>query len=257
VIRILQAERFQMIEDLVNNNNVVTIKELCEKLRISKASVRRDLKILEERMKLIRAHGGAISISQGTSMEPPFKVKKDYHLDEKERIAEAAVKLIKPGETILLDAGTTTFELAKKLLNFKNLIVATNDIAIAMELSKNSNLTLIVIGGILKKEYYTLTGIFSEMILKEIRVDKSFIGTDAVDVDFGIMNFNMEEVPVKRLMINAAKEKIVLCDHSKFKNVAFINICHLDKIDKFITGKDIDQNILKKLQDKDIDITVV
>jgi DeoR/GlpR family transcriptional regulator of sugar metabolism len=238
---ILPAERLQLVIEVVNESKVVTIEDLCGRLNVSKATVRRDLKELEQKNKLIRTHGGALAISE--QHEPPFLIRKSWHIEEKRRIAEAAYRLIKPGEAVILDSGTTAFELAKKLAMIENITVVTNDIIIAMELSTNKNIDLIVIGGKLRKDFYTLTGIFAETVLKNIRVDKYFIGADAVDLEFGLMNYNTEEIPIKKLMIAAAKEKIALCDHSKFESVALANICPLAAIDKIITGQELNPDI--------------
>lgn len=234
--------------EIVKECKVVTIEELCSKLNVSKATIRRDLKELEQNNKLIRTHGGALAIQDNKVPEPTFKVRKNWDIEEKNRIAEAACKYIKPGEVIILDSGTTTLQLAKKMGSFKNITVVTNDIIIAMELSQNKDIDLIVIGGKLRKDFYTLTGIFTEMVLKNIRVDKCFIGADAIDIEFGLMNYNTEEIPVKKLMLTSSREKYALCDHSKFDAVALANICPMDGVNKIITGTETSTETIEKFK---------
>ena len=252
----LPAERLKMVLDVVNEMKVVTIEDLCYQLAVSKATVRRDLKELEQNNKIIRTHGGALSFGDHGPYEPPFRVKSKWNIEEKQRIAEVACRYINPGEAIILDSGTTTLELAKKITMIENLTVITNDLIIAMELSQYQNINLIVIGGKLKKDFYTLTGIFAEMVLKNIRADKYFIGADAVDRELGLMNYNTEEIPIKKLMIASAKKRYALCDHSKFEGVAVANICSFECIDQIITGTEIDPEILKKFTNTGVEIEI-
>lgn len=253
---LLPAERLNLVQDVINEMKVVTIEDLCYKLAVSKATVRRDLKDLERNNKIIRTHGGALSIGDHGPYEPPFREKSSWHIEEKQRIAEAACHYINPGEAIILDSGTTILELAKKVTAIENLTVITNDLIIAMELSQYQNINLIVIGGKLKKDFFTLTGIFAEMVLKNIRADKYFVGADAVDRELGLMNYNTEEIPIKKLMIASAKKRYALCDHSKFEGVAVANICSFDSINKIITGSEIGPEMLDKFSNVGVEIEI-
>jgi DeoR/GlpR family transcriptional regulator of sugar metabolism len=253
----LAAERLQMILDEINRSGVVTIDSLCAQFNVSKPTIRRDLKRLEALNKISRTHGGALSRFKGTAFDPPFQIRKEWYIEEKGRIAEAAIDYIHNHETIILDSGTTTLELAKRLGSRKKVIIATNDIAIAMELADKKNIDLILIGGALRKDFYTLIGSFTETMLQNIRVDKVFLGADSIDLDLGFMNYNLEEIPVKRLMLKAAKEKIVLCDHSKFETIAFAKICSFDEIDRLVTGKEINPEIHRRLVECNLKVELV
>lgn len=257
MIIIIQVERLQLIVDLVMSKEVVTIEELCEAFGVSKATMRRDLKELEGYNKLMRTHGGAMTVARGTSFEPSFNMKKGSCIDEKKKIAQAALNLIKPGDTIILDAGTTTLELARKMYAVKNITVLTNDLYIAFELAQNTDINLIVMGGLLRKGVYTLFGHFTEMMAGEIHVDKVFLGADAINPDYGVMNSNFDEIQVKKLMIQAAKEKVILCDHTKFDSVALANVCSLMVIDRIITGRETRPEIVEFLKEAGINIETV
>lgn len=257
MIKIWKSERFKKIMELISVQNVVSIEDLCKVLNVSKATIRRDITELDKVGKLTKTHGGAVSFEFGTSKEPPFLLKKDYNVQEKIRIAEAAYKSIKPGETIILDSSTTILELANHLVNAKNLMIVTNDLLIATKLASNTALDVLVIGGELRKQYYTMIGLFSQMVLKEIHADKVFLGVDGVDLESGFMLYNIEESQVKKLMIESAKELIVLCDHTKFSNIALVNICPLERAKKIITGSEIDKKIVEKLKNLNINVEIV
>ncbi|MEA4812460.1 MAG: hypothetical protein VB108_07825 [Anaerolineaceae bacterium] len=184
-------------------------------------------------------------------------MREDLFLDEKRRIAAAALSLIHETETILLDSGTTVYELSKLLLNTKNIYIATNDLKTAMLLTQNLDSELTVFGGALRKQHYSLNGYFTESIIKQIHADKVFLGVDAVDLDIGYMNFSVEEVQSKKLMIQASSQVIVLCDHSKFEKIAFINTCRFDEVDLVITGKEIKKEILKRLEEMKVNVMIV
>ena len=259
MVIILQVERLKSVIKLIEEKDIVKINDLCEKYSVSKATIRRDLKKLEENKKIIRIYGGAVKITRGTSIELPFNIKKTLYTEEKQRIGAAAFKEIKQGETIIIDAGTTTLELARKIKLIKNITIVTNDLTIANELNNDGSdtINLVVVGGILRKGFYRITGIFAEIMLKSIHADKAFLGVDAVDLKYGFMGFNIEEIPIKRLMLKASKKTIILCDHTKFETVAFIDICSFAQVDKIITGKEINSGILRKFKEQNIEIEVV
>ena len=256
-MKIWQSERLKIIKELINTKNIVSIEDLHKILNVSRATVRRDLRELNKNGKLTRVHGGAVSNEFGSINEPPYIIRKDYFIQEKMRIADAASKHIQPGEKIILDSSTTVMGLTKNLGTISNLTVITNDLLIANKLAMINEINLLVVGGELRKQFYTLTGIFSHMILKEIRADKLFLGVDAVDLNAGFMNSNTELVQVQKLMIEASKELIVLCDHSKFLNISLFKICPLKKASRIITGNETDPEIVKRIQDQGINIEIV
>lgn len=257
MIKIIREERIEIIREELKRKGVVTAKDLTKMLGVSRSTIFRDLSDMEQAKELKCIRGGAVALTSKTSYEPPFEVRKDMFFEEKKRIAAAAVSMIQENETLILDSGTTVYEVAKALVNHKKLYIATNDLQSAMALTENHNINLIVIGGTLRNSYYSLSGIFTESIITQIHADKLFLGVDAVDMDIGFMNFSVDEIKTKRLMIQSSHQVIVLCDHSKFESVAFANICHFDDVDMIITGKEIDKNVLKKLEDKGVKVLVV
>lgn len=254
----IREQRIKAILEHLEQNGVVSVEELTREFAVSRSTIHRDLCELEELNKLQCIRGGAVGIHRKTSQEAPFSTRKDIFLEEKRRIGDAALSMVRKNETLLLDSGTTVGEFAKKLAVFKDeCYVATNDLQSAVALSKNTNIVLTVLGGLLRHQHYSMNGYFTESLIAQIHADRVFLGVDAVDLDIGFMNFSMEEVQTKRLMLQAAKQVIVLCDHSKFESIAFVNICPLNRVDMVITGKEINPDILRKLQEQNINVQTV
>lgn len=253
----LQAERYQCIVSEVNKHGFISVDDLMKTLSVSRSTLRRDLVELEQMNRLIRARGGAISMKNGTSHEPEIEYRKGLQQEEKHRIAEAALSFVHERDTILLDSGTTTMELAKLLGRFNSLMVATYDLYIASELSTMNNISLVVAGGMLRHKSNTMVGYFTEKVISEIHADRFFLSADAIDVDHGCMCYSIEEISVKKSMIRSAKEVILLGDHTKFETIAFINVCSLNEIDTIITGSDIDPLRLARLREMGINVILV
>lgn len=253
----LQAERLEKILQYVNEKGFVKNSDLMEMFQVSKPTIIRDLLKLESQNLIVRTHGGATSIKKGTRFEPRHTIKENQSTHKKEKIALLAKKLIHPGETILLDSGSTTYALAKQLLTVKNVTIITNDINIAMCLSKNEEIELVVLGGQKRSGVYSLVGPFTEEALRNLYVDKVFLGADAVDVNRGITNSNIDEINIKKMMIAIAKETILLADSSKFNNVAFSKIADIDALDVIITDREIyEKHVLEALSDRNITIHI-
>jgi len=220
---------------LLSETGYVTITELADKLGISPITIRRDLLTMEKEGICIRKRGGAVSHSQRVTMELPYTIKQVQNVEAKRRIAEAAARLVEDGDTIILDSGSTTFALAQKLASRNRLSVVTNDLQIATKLAANPNINLICTGGVARSNVFSLQGELAESCIRNLRVDMTFLGADAVHPDGGIFNVNIEEVAIKRAMINAAANVILLADSSKFEVPGFAKICELAQIDTVIT----------------------
>lgn len=259
----IPAERYKRIIDLVSERRFISLNEITELLNISKSTLRRDIKELEQMGHLIHTRGG-VSLSEeditrhSVSHEASVNVRRSECQEEKARIAKVAVKYIHPNDTIFLDSGTTTYELAKELSKYtQHLMVATNDLSSALEMSKNDNLELVVIGGKLRKQNDSMIGYFSDSIISQMHADTAFVSTDAVDGRKGMMAFSLDEVTGKKAMIGGAQEVILLCDHTKFSRIAFVTISDLDHIDRLITGKEVDPSALKPFYELGIDVDLV
>jgi len=247
-----QIERQEQIFNYINKKRKASVKELSNYFNVSKVTIRRDLDELVEKGLAIKIHGGVLSIHNNLSYEIPYDKKFSVNADEKRKIGLTAANLVENGEVVIFDSGSTTFEVAANL-NKKDITVITNDIKIAMEVAHKPNISLMVAGGSLEKSVYTLIGPETEEFLSKIHVNKTFLGADAISIEHGITNRTLFEVPVKKYMIKAADEVIVVADHSKLNKKVFYYLCNLDEIDKLIIDR-IDEDMRKRLNEMGIEV---
>ncbi|MBM7624168.1 DeoR/GlpR family DNA-binding transcription regulator [Sporohalobacter salinus] len=249
-------ERQKKILELIKQRDSVKVNQLSEKFSVSPSTIRRDLKELEQENLIKRTHGGAVN-NESMKFEPSVSEKEEQRLKEKEWIGSAAANLVVDGESIILDAGTTTAQIAKNLTEGSDLTVITNGINVAAELEKIEGIEILVAGGRLKQKTLSLIGSIAQQMLKKIKVDKAFIGVNGITVEDGLTTPDIEEAKTKEIMIETAKEVIVVADHSKFGQVTFAQICSLEKIDKIITDKTIDDEILDEYLQLGIDVDII
>ena len=171
--------------------------------------------------------------------------------------AKEAVQYINKNESIFLDSGSTVFEMTRFLEAFDHITVATNDLYIAQNLTNAESVEVTVIGGSLRKHYYTLTGFFAGLVLENLRFDHAFLGIDTISQKGGLMITNIEEVELKRKVKERANNTIILCDHSKFEQESFLKVCNLEDVDVIITGKELDRDVYKRYVDAGVNIVVV
>lgn len=249
----LKAERYQAIVDYVNENGAASVEELAKLTQVSMATVRRDLIQLAQNKVLLRTHGGAVTYRQDAAEELPIEVRSQMNRESKDQVAEAAVSLIHEDTTIYIGAGSTGRALAAKLGAFHRLTVLTNDLDVAREVAATDN-TLIVAGGQLKKGSWTLYGYFTEQMLQELQVDQAFMIVDAIDLNSGFMDYSVDEVTLKRLVIHNAKHCYMLCNAEKFDITAFVNVCALDAVEGVVTNAELEPSVLNALRDTGLQV---
>ncbi|MEA4893824.1 MAG: DeoR/GlpR family DNA-binding transcription regulator [Oscillospiraceae bacterium] len=242
----LKAERQHKIAEFVNTRGVATVDELSDDLKVSKATIRRDLEEMHQDGIIMRTHGGAVRGSDPMAEEVPINIRAHLHKDEKVLVAAAAAELIEEGSTIFIGPGTTAQQLAGRLGKFHHLTVLTNDIDVAKAISYTDNI-LIVTGGQLKRGSCTLYGFFTEQMLNDLKVDTAFMAVDAVDSAKGFMDFGVDEVTNKRMVIRNAKRCIMLCDLYKFETSALVNVCPLNDADIVVTNEGLAEEYIEKL----------
>ncbi len=247
----LPAKRHENILKYVNKYKTGSVDDLSNLLHVSKITVRRDLDELSAKGLLLRTHGGAISVYSYLAVEIPSTEKSSLFIEEKRRMGKAAADLINDDDIIVLDSGTTTFEIAKNLHN--QVTVITNDLKIAMELSLKDFVTLYITGGLVENNLFSTIGKSTENFFNEFHADKSFLGADAISLKYGITNRTVSQVPIKRSIAMSGALKIVVADHSKFEKEVFVNVGLLDEIDVIITDK-MDDDYKKKYEDLGIKI---
>jgi DeoR family fructose operon transcriptional repressor len=247
-------ERKSKIIERLNKYGKVKVCDLSQRYEVSEVTIRRDLQELEEDKLIKRVHGGAV-LNDNTKFEPTFSEKIDKFYDEKESVGRLAASMIVDGDTVALDAGTTTLSIARYIVA-KNITVLTNSVDIAYELAKKQDVEVIVTGGTLRWETRAMVGPVADNTLKNFRVDKAFIGTNAICIINGLSTPNIIEANTKREMIRIAKQTIVVCDHTKFNSVSFAKIVDLDSVDIIITDNKLDTELLEKFEEKDVKIMI-
>lgn len=252
----LTVKRWEEIIRILERDGSIDVNTLSDQFGVTAKTIRQDLAELEAKGLLERVHGGAVYKSNGNGLFPILE-RKQHNLEEKERIAAAALKYIKNGDTIILDGGSTTLQLAKRLPE-QCLVVITNDLIIAGELLPRESITLYLTGGKLRREgVYTLLGREAERIINSYNVNRLFLATSALDFEQGLTVLSEEEAEIKKAMFNAAKEVICLADYSKFHKVAFVPFAPLKKIDRLITDDRISKTDLNRLATLGIKVDVV
>ena len=236
-------ERSKELLDYINAHGYVSFSELCREFQVSSATMRRDLTSLAESGKVTRLHGAVKSKIDEQKEEPPYSERINMAIEEKRKIAQRAFLEIRDGDSIILDSSTTVVELAKLLAQSSlNVTVITNDVEIAYILAPHPIIELICVGGYIRKGYYTSIGFFAENLWKELHADKLFMGVDAVNPEYGMMNYRIEELSCKKLMLEHSKQHFVLCDHTKFSSSAVLQICPTSAVDLLITGTELDRH---------------
>ncbi len=231
----LSDERRAVLINKLRENGYIQAVELADELNVSSATIRRDLVQLQEEGFCTRTRGGAVRSAQSTTLELPYALKKQQFTVQKEAIAREAIKLVEDGDTLILDSGSTTYALAHLLIEKQRLTVVTNDLQIAVLLANNPAIHLVCTGGIARPQVFTLQGAEVIDFIKVLRVDKTFLGADAIHTDGSIGNVNIEEVAIKQAMIRAASSVVLLADSSKFAVKGFAEVGTLQNVDILIT----------------------
>lgn len=211
----LAAERQRAIASSLLAQQVVTVTDLCQRFNVSANTIRRDLRALEQSRVVTVVHGGALS-NESKDTEIPFPKRQVSAVNEKMLIGTRAAQLVEDGEAIILDAGTTTHEIAKALRCRQDLTVITNAINIAQELAECPGIVTILSGGVVRAKSNCLVGQTAERTLSEWHVAKAFISVGGVDIEAGLTNPNPFEATVKQAMIKAARQVILVATSDKF-----------------------------------------
>lgn len=229
-------ERRRRIVELIHERGKLTVNELCHLLNVSPATIRTDLRELDREGLLVRAHGGALENS-GAGFEQISSKRSRQNLSAKRAIGSAAATLVHDGDTVLIDTGTTTFELARLLASRRGVTVVTNDIAIARTLEEAPRVEIVLLGGSLRKGYHCTVGVATQGMADGFRVDKAFMATNSLSVAGGAATPDLQQAETKKAMIAIARKVILLCDSSKLGKESFARFAELEDIDTLITER--------------------
>lgn len=249
-------ERKRIILEKLQQENRVYVSELSQLFEISEVTIRKDLKELEERGLLKRTYGGATIVAKA-AIESSLDILQFMKVEEKKAIARAAYEFITDNDAVLLDASTTTRELAYLIRDgHKRMTVVTTAVQIAYELARCEHLEVLQIGGLIRRTLYTAMGPLATSALRALHVDKAFIGVNGVDINIGLTTQNLFECEIKNLIINASTQAYVLADASKMRCVTLGVICPVDRVDFIITDSSIPGEIEKELRTRDVELII-
>ena len=232
------SERRSQISAMVRESGSVQVAALASQFRVSMQTIRKDLHYLTELGVTARAYGGAIAAQAVSPVaEPPVATKLVLHNAEKERIGRYAASLIKPGDSVVLDSGTTTLQIARFLPDVEGITVVTNDFGILAALTQKAHIKIVMIGGELRRKNMAFYGAQTVSTLNDLLVDKLFLGVDGFDVERGITTHHEAEAMLNRKMAEVAREVIAVADSSKFGRVCLHRIIGLNEITGLITDR--------------------
>lgn len=250
--------RHREILEVLRRDGRLQVRQLAKHFGVSTVTIRTDLEYLEQQGLLRRTRGGAVPAETKRFELSLEEETRQVHAREKESIGSYAAGLVHDGETLILDVGSTTTELAKALPHsLKNVVVITSGLNIALLLESHPGITVIVTGGTLRPLQHSLVNPYGSLLLREINADKVFLGCNGVHPDKGFTNTNLQEAEIKRAMMEAARETIVLADHSKIMQVAAARIGPLGAADLLITDSKAKKEDLEALRSKGLEVAVV
>lgn len=250
-----KEERHSIILELLMQHNSILVTELAEHLNVSSVTIRKDLTDLEKEKKLYRNHGKAILINPYIN-DRNVNEKEKFYTEEKRLIGMQAASLITKKDSILIASGTTMHALARCIQTTDKLTVITASLQVAIILSKDRNIDIIELGGILRHSSLSVVGKYAEAALVDFSCSKLFLGVDGIDLDFGITTTDMMEASLNRVMMRTAQKTIVLADSSKFGRRGFSKISDMEDVDQIITDSKVSPAIAKRIEEMGIVLTI-
>ena len=248
-------DRHEIILQKLKEYGRVKINELSEELKVSGVTIRKDLKLLEDKKLLFRTHGGG-SLSNPYMNELTINEKETINSELKHKIANAAVKLIGDSDSIIIGSGSTVFQLAHILNPIRPLTVITPAVKVTLELCHRQNIEVVQLGGIIRHNSSSVAGASAERILEEISSGILFLGVDGIDLDFGFSITNLTEATLNKKMIDSSQVVVVLADSSKFGKRGLGKVCGFDQVHYIVTDKNIPLGIEKALKEMAVEVII-
>lgn len=250
------AERHDFILEQLRETGSVKVSELSDELQVSRVTIRKDLRELEDRDLLYRTYGGA-HLRDPYVGERPLLEKVTEFAEEKRRIGQAAAGLISRRESIIMGPGTTMTQVAEHLPDTHELTVITNAMNVALVIAQRKGVDILMLGGMVRHNSQSAVGVHAEEMLEGYTCDKLFLGVDGFDVEFGLTTTNSLEARLNQIMIQTAQRTIVVTDSSKFGRRGLRRICGLDPIHRVITDTNVESHVVDALEARGIVVDVV
>ena len=251
-------ERRALILRLLEQKEEVLVTELSRQTGISEVTIRKDLTILQNRHLLLRTRGGAMRKPvENQNEDTTIAKKRMFNFKEKERIGEEAVKMIKDGDFIMLDSGTTTLEVARHLDRFKHLRILTNAMNIATELMNYKRFDVVLLGGNVRTNSLSTVGPLALNVLRNFSGYKLFLGVDSFSIENGVSTPSLEEALLNQIMIQQAAQVIAVFDSSKFNKRSYVHVGNVNELDCIITDQAIPSGMSAKLKSAGVEVRIV
>jgi DeoR family transcriptional regulator of aga operon len=252
----MAEERRTQILQILRSAGRVRVNELASQFNTSAVTIRNDLNELAQRGLVQRSHGGAM-LPDSIMRESPVNERLKANAEEKRRIGAMAASMINDGETIILDSGTTTLEIARQIKKKRGLQIITNGVNIAAELLDARDSEVFIVGGTVRGESASISGRFTEEMFDQFSADKLFLSGAGCDLDFGVSGANLEETMVNRAMLRIAREIILVADASKFSKRSMSRIAPFSEIDTIISDTSLSEDIQAKLRSSGCNLILV
>ena len=241
---------------MIEENARASVIDLSKRLSVSEVTIRKDLAVLEEEGSVLRTHGGAISVGRSRA-ELAFEVRARLHRTEKSLIGAEAARLVEDGDSIALDASSTALQIARHLQARRELTVVTNGIRVATELAAQPSITVLMPGGAVRWEAFSLVGKWGTMMLRQLNIQKAFVGAVGFTLEEGLTDVNAEEAELKRAMVGTAKDVVGVFDHTKWNRVAMATFCPTNRLRLIISDDRAPTDSVKAARDLGIDVRLV
>ncbi|ELO0859552.1 DeoR family transcriptional regulator [Citrobacter amalonaticus] len=252
------SERREQIIQRLRQQGSVQVNDLSGLFGVSTVTIRNDLAFLEKQGIAVRAYGGALICDSNTlGAEPSVEDKSSLNTAVKRSIAKAAVELIKPGHRVILDSGTTTYEIARLMRQHSDVIAMTNGMNVANALLEADGVELLMTGGHLRRQSQSFYGDQAEQSLQNYHFDMLFLGVDAIDLERGVSTHNEDEARLNRRMCEVAERIIVVTDSSKFNRSSLHKIIDTQRIHTIIVDEGIPEESLKEFHRNGVEVIIV
>lgn len=246
-----RATRLEKLKKIITQQGFCSVSECLKHIDASDSTIRRDLSFLEKQGFIERYHGGAVDFAMLSQIKR-FKVNRKA----KEEIAKKAAELIKDYQIIIMGAGSTVSILGNYLMNKKGLRIITPSISLARQLSNNSEFKIILTGGEVDLEGHSMTGHLAELAIKQIKADTCILSCDSISSSLEVMNVSFEIASLKKYILEASTQKILIADHTKFGAVNMASIGSISQFDKIVVDSKLDARYLEKIKELGVEVII-